>query len=142
MVGLMLFVLMNLDAIDVCKDLHSAITCHMVLCNLDDVVLMAIFTLLVVITGGFYPALALISSGVFGLEIFTSGLTRYELKQMSKFKVVGTVLLENVPQLICQALYAYAIRHITKGVQLAFIASFLSVIASTLGYFIDKDTSD
>eukprot|EP01083_Nonionella_stella_P314310 1131810_1 len=61
---------------------------------------------------------------------------------MSKIKVIGTILLENVPQLICQALYAYAINDITKGVQLAFIASLLSVIAATLGYLIDKDTSD
>eukprot|EP01083_Nonionella_stella_P265660 899652_1 len=100
-----------------------------------------IFTILVVITGGCYPALALVSSGVFGLEKLTSGLTRYELKRMSKIKVIGTVLLENVPQLICQALYAYAINEITQGVQLAFIASLLSITASTLGYLIDRDTS-
>eukprot|EP01083_Nonionella_stella_P154881 499599_1 len=58
-----------------------------------------IFAILVVITGGCYPALALVSSGVFGLEKLTSGLTRHELKRMSKIKVIGTVLLENVPQL-------------------------------------------
>eukprot|EP01083_Nonionella_stella_P302511 1043272_1 len=33
----------------------------------------AIFAAFVVITGGCYPALALVSSGVFGLEILTSG---------------------------------------------------------------------
>eukprot|EP01084_Bolivina_argentea_P224537 379659_1 len=66
----------------------------------------------------------------------------YELKKLSQIKVIGTVLLENFPQLLCQALYAYAINEITDGVQLAFIASLLSVTASTLSYLIDRDTSD
>eukprot|EP01083_Nonionella_stella_P105087 302087_1 len=101
-----------------------------------------IFTILVVVTGGSFPALALVSSGIFGMAIFTCGLTQYELKRMSKMKVLGTVVIENVPQLFCQAMYAYAIKEITPGVQLAFIASLLSVTASTLSYLIDRDTSD
>eukprot|EP01083_Nonionella_stella_P292719 995617_1 len=98
-----------------------------------------IFTILVVVTGGSFPALALVSSGIFGMAIFTCGLTQYELKRMSKMKVLGTVVIENVPQLFCQAMYAYAIKEITPGVQLAFIASLLSVTASTLSYLIDRD---
>eukprot|EP01083_Nonionella_stella_P137001 416977_1 len=101
-----------------------------------------IFTIFVVISGGCYPALALVSSAIFGLEILTSGLTRYDLKRMSRLKLIGTVLLENLPQLICQVLYAYAINEITQGVQLAFIASSLSVIASTLSYLINREISD
>eukprot|EP01083_Nonionella_stella_P080655 221716_1 len=101
-----------------------------------------LFALLVVVTGGAYPALALVSSRIFGLQIMSCGLTQYELKQMSKIKVLGTVLLENVPQLVCQGLYAYAIGNTTQAVQLAFIASLLSVTASSLSYLIDRDTED
>eukprot|EP01083_Nonionella_stella_P288803 982725_1 len=102
----------------------------------------AMFGLLVVLTGGCYPALALVSSNIFGLNIMNSGLTLYELGKLSKIKVFGTVILENVPQLAFQALYAYSINEITETVGIAFFASVLSVTASTLSYLIDRDTSD
>eukprot|EP01083_Nonionella_stella_P284771 969459_1 len=100
----------------------------------------ALFSIAVVITGGCYPALALISSGLFGLQILTSGLTQYELKRMSRIKVFGTVVLENIPQIICQVLYAYSLGKLTHNAQLAMITSLLSVTASTLSFLIDRDT--
>eukprot|EP01084_Bolivina_argentea_P001058 1943_1 len=101
-----------------------------------------VFVLMVVFTGGAYPALALVSSQIFGLKLMSCGLTQHELKRLGKIKVVGTVLLENVPQLVCQVIYAKALNEITQAVQLAFIASLLSVTASTLSWLIEKDTSD
>jgi len=47
----------------------------------------ALFVILTVITGGSHPALAVLSSNVFGLEIFTTGLTTYELNRLQKIKV-------------------------------------------------------
>eukprot|EP01084_Bolivina_argentea_P122691 217412_1 len=103
----------------------------------------AIFVILVVLTGGFYPSIQLISSEIFGLDIMCCGLTQYELKKMSRLKVIGTVLLENIPQMIIQLLYAYAIGgQLTSSVQMAFLASILSVIFSVLSYLIEKDSSD
>eukprot|EP01083_Nonionella_stella_P097192 273177_1 len=96
----------------------------------------------VVFTGGCYPALALVSSRLFGLQILTSGLTQYELKGMSTIKVIGTVVLENIPQLICQLLYASSIGQFTQAVQLALIASLLSATAATLNFLLDRDTED
>ena len=102
-----------------------------------------LFTLLVVFTGGSYSALALVSSNVFGLKIFACGITRYELRQLGKMKVIYTVIIENIPQLICQLLYSYAIGgQITSAVALAFLASALSITSSTLSYLIERDTSD
>ena len=102
-----------------------------------------VFTILVVISGGSHAALSLVSSNIFGLMIFGCGLTQYELKQMGKLKVIGTVIIENIPQLICQILYSFALGgKTTSGVQLAFIASALSITASTLSYLIQRDTSD
>ena len=67
-----------------------------------------LFVLLVVCSGGAHPALALVSSNVFGLWFLNSGLTLYELRQLQKIKIIGTILLENVPQLFCQILYISA----------------------------------
>ena len=103
----------------------------------------AIFAILVAVTGGCHAALALVSSNVFGLNIFSCGLTQYELKQMGKLKVIGTVIIENIPQLICQALYSMGLGgEITAAILLAFVASALSIIASTLAFLIERDTSD
>ena len=105
-----------------------------------------VFTVLVVLSGGVYVALSVVASNIFGLRIFSCGLTQYELKKLNKLKVIGTVMIENVPQLICQAIYTVALIRTqgktTTAVQLAFVASSLSIIASTLTYMIERDASD
>ena len=53
----------------------------------------AIFVAFVVLTGGCFSSLALVSSGIFGLEILDAGLTRHELRNMLNLKVFGTVIL-------------------------------------------------
>ncbi len=100
------------------------------------------FTVLVVLTGGCHAALSLVSSGIFGLVIMTSGLTEYELKQMYKIKVFGTVILENAPQVMLQVLYAYHLQVITQNTGLALSASILSITAAVLTYWIEKDAAD
>ena len=100
----------------------------------------AIFAMLTALSGGCHAALSLVSSGIFGLQMLTSGLTQYELKQMSKFKVIGTVAIENVPQLACQVIYTMASGGTLEStVILAAGASLLSVIATTLSYLIGRD---
>ena len=54
-----------------------------------------LFTSLVVLTGGAYPALSVVSSNCFGLSILNCGLTRYELRKLLYVKVFNSVLLEN-----------------------------------------------
>ena len=101
-----------------------------------------IFTTLVVFTGGAHAALSLVSSGIFGLKIMTSGLTEYEVKKLNKIKVIGTVILENVPQLILGALYAYHLTQLTPNTALALSASILSITAAVLSYWIERDAAD
>ena len=116
----------------------------------------------VVFTGGCYPALALVSSHCFGLNLFSSGVTKYELKKMMRIKIFNSVVLENVPQvwtslqfmhldytlnthvwlsllsqLFFQALYASQ-GEVTSTVMFASTASLLSVIASILMWRIDR----
>ena len=89
-----------------------------------------VFTMLVVMTGGCYPALSLVSSNIFGLKVMSSGLTQYELKKLTKIKVFTTIILENCPQLVIQAMYASVVG-VTEAVALAFFASLMAVSAST-----------
>eukprot|EP01084_Bolivina_argentea_P000819 1506_1 len=58
-----------------------------------------LFITLVVFSGGCYPSLALISSHVFGMDIFDCGLSSFELTDLFKIRILTTVLSENVPQL-------------------------------------------
>eukprot|EP01084_Bolivina_argentea_P022927 42645_1 len=100
-----------------------------------------IFCLFVVFTGGCYAALALVSSNAFGLKVLSSGLTLYELKSLTNIKIFGSVVLENVPQLMLQLLYASE-RGITQSVAIAFVASMLSVVATLLGYLIERNGNE
>ena len=97
-----------------------------------------------VFTGGAFPALQFVSSNAFGLDKLSSGLTKYELRQMSSLKIYTSVLLENCPQLIFQILYAYTTSvhegdEVTSTVKFAFLATLLSAISAILTYFINRD---
>ena len=56
--------------------------------------------------------------------------------------MVGTVMLENVPQLILQLMYMVHIGKPTQAVIVAFIASLLSGTATTLSYLIETDDEE
>ena len=93
-----------------------------------------VFTMFVVLTGGCFPALAVVSSGIFGLVVFSSGLTKYELKQMIRIKLIASIILENVPQLLFQAVYSFRLGTVTDNTALAFTASVLSITSTVLSY--------
>merc|ERR1719447_1767215 len=93
-------------------------------------------------TGGCYPALAVVSSNAFGIDLLSSGLTQYEVKRLLTIKIVNSVILENFPQLFFQGLYIWASpAKLTNTVFFASSASLLSVTASLLTYFIDRDNN-
>ena len=98
----------------------------------------AFFSVLVIATGGCYPALAVVSSNMFGHPLTSSGLTQYELSKLSRIRIWNTVVLENIPQLCVQVLLTAEIGEIEEYVFLAFLASVLSVFVSTLIYFIGR----
>ena len=57
-----------------------------------------LFVALVVITGGSHSAMAVVSSNCFGLNLLSSGLTKYETRKLLKIKIINSVVLENMPQ--------------------------------------------
>ena len=53
----------------------------------------ALFLLLTMLSGGTYPSLIVVSSRLFGLDIFYTGLNRYELKKLTKIKLISTICI-------------------------------------------------
>eukprot|EP01083_Nonionella_stella_P185548 676863_1 len=88
---------------------------------------------------GTYPALSLVSSRIYGLDFFDSGLLPSELHELSKIKIQSTVLMENLPQAIIQIVYSSIIGIIEGDALLAFIASTLSICASLIVFQAQKD---
>lgn len=90
-----------------------------------------VFMALVLVTGDCHCALQMVSSNLFGIASLSSGLTRFELKQMGAVKLspsVYTVFLRNIPQLFVQAMYALLIGRITNMTLFALLTSMLSRI--------------
>ena len=102
-----------------------------------------LFIALVVISGSCYNALDLVSSGIFGIEMLECGLTKYELRGLTKIKVYGSILLENIPQIVCQVLYVYCINGvITNYTYIAFVSSIFSILLVIISYYIDNNGND
>ena len=99
----------------------------------------ALFVILTVVTGGSHAALAVLSSNVFGLEIFTTGLTKYELNRLQKIKIFSTIILENLPQIGIQFWYSDLIGEFSPTTRLAFSASILSVVATVLTSIVSRE---
>ena len=102
----------------------------------------SIFTLFVMLSGSTYTATQMISSNIFGLKWLNCGLTQFELKQMFHLKVLNNVFLENVPQLFFLALYTQNVGGMSDAAWFSLIGSVLSVLATSLMYFIDRDRGD
>merc|ERR1719242_528079 len=87
-----------------------------------------IYTLLVLLSGGAFPSLKLMSSNLFGLGVFSAGLSTLQLESFRSHHVVATVLIENVPQLYLQYEFMFKFG-VVNGIV---IASFLSSIFNIL----------
>eukprot|EP00484_Ammonia_sp_Unknown_P026195 CAMPEP_0197046992 /NCGR_PEP_ID=MMETSP1384-20130603/22570_1 /TAXON_ID=29189 /ORGANISM="Ammonia sp." /LENGTH=805 /DNA_ID=CAMNT_0042478849 /DNA_START=30 /DNA_END=2447 /DNA_ORIENTATION=- len=61
-----------------------------------------LFAILVLLSGGAYAALTLVNSKMFGISLFTMGLSRRQLLQFTDIQVKLSITLENIPQLALQ----------------------------------------
>jgi len=94
---------------------------------------------LTIITGGSIPILYLLSSNIFGFDSLTSGLTQHDLKLLQKYKIYTTVITQNIPQLIIQALYTLFLGKVDPIAVCAFVGSVLSIIATLYQVYISSD---
>ena len=102
----------------------------------------SIFVILTIMTGSCYVALQLVSSSLFGLFLLRSGITQYELNELSSLKIFLTVVFENIPQFIIQMLYLWIITlkdsRPTPVVYLSIISSVVSVTMAIATYCLNK----
>eukprot|EP01083_Nonionella_stella_P185829 678739_1 len=80
------------------------------------------------VCGGAQPSIELANSRIFGLEVFSMGLSRYQLIQSSKFKVLLTTMLENIPQILITTYYMISIHQFNDFAVASLISSSCSVI--------------
>lgn len=101
------------------------------------------FTGLVIITGSTYTAVDITASKLFGLAIFNNGLTSMDLIHFQDLKVVNSVVLENIPQLIVQIVFLalYGVGQ-SSVVLYALVSSGLSITTVVIGYLLMKKFSD
>ena len=85
-----------------------------------------------------HTALAVVSSNIFGLDLFSAGMTSHEQKRMMQLKIYSSTLLENVPQIVFQWLY-YSVASLTPTLVFASTASMLSILTALLMYCIERD---
>ena len=82
------------------------------------------------------------SSSVFGLDFFNSGLLSSELRELSKIKIRCTIFCENIPQIIIQVIYLQTGEGNFEVTILAMAASLLSVASTLIIYFGEKDNQE
>ena len=102
-----------------------------------------LFIVLTVLSGGVYASLSVVSSMIFGLSLFNTGLTKFELNKLTKIKLISTICCENLPQLLLQILYFAQFGFVDNSnardaAMLAFVGSILSVILSVLVWYVNK----
>ena len=101
-----------------------------------------LFLILVILSGGCHQSLSLISSRIFGLNIFSCKLSKYELGKLLKIKLFTTLFLQNIPQICIQCIYDLRNETISQTVVIAFISSMLSIVTILIGYLRKPNKKD
>ena len=100
------------------------------------------FVVLSMFCSGTFPVLNLVSSSIFGLNFFSSGLLSSELRELSKIKIHTTIYFENVPQILIQIIYLQSGTDDLSVTILALTASLLSVASTLIIYFGEKNIAN
>merc|ERR1719295_430770 len=87
-----------------------------------------IYTLLVLLSGGSFAALKLLSSNLMGHRLFSSGLSKIQVEHFRTHHVMTTVLIENVPQLMLQYWFMFEMNLGGSIVVISFISSIFNIL--------------
>lgn len=90
------------------------------------------YLLVLILTGSFANTLKFFNSNFIGSPIFSMHLPKKYLHKVVPFRLIDTVLLENIPQLIVQILFFLENGFENEIVLVAFFSSTLSLSISTL----------
>ena len=100
----------------------------------------SMIVLCVLISGGLHPTLVLLSSNMFGMNIFCSEMSIFELNEYFGLRIVLNTLFENIPQIIIQCTYLITINvNIFNDLTtlISFVFSALSIIISVIVFVIN-----
>ena len=104
------------------------------------------FIVLVVFSGGVYPALSIVSSRLFAFEFLNSGLSGMELTKLTKYRFFGTNCLENIPQFFFSLLYtnyrADFEDTLSSSAILSMTLSMLQLIAAITNFIVNRRATD
>lgn len=89
-----------------------------------------LYSLLVLLSGGSIRSLKLMSSNLLGISKFSSGLSSLQIQQFRAHHLIGTVLMENIPQLAMQGFFMFHLGVYTDTVLISFISSVINVVLS------------
>ena len=103
-----------------------------------------VYGLFVLLSGGAYAGLALVNSKLFGMKIFTCGLTQQDLAEFTSMRVKHNVILENVPQFIVQLMFIIffddenGLTSLSGITILAMISTFSSIAIASMAFAFSK----
>lgn len=90
--------------------------------------------MLTIISGSGFASVRLLNSGLFRRKQFDMGLKKTQMRQFQNKRIWSVVLLENVPQIILQTIFAFKFEGLTSITMMALIFSIFSIILSVLVY--------
>ena len=91
-----------------------------------------VFTILVLLSGGCFRALALMNSNLFGLALLSAGLSTLQLQRFRSYHVVATVMMENVPQIVLQYYFLFVLELHTATAFISLVSSIFNILLSIL----------
>eukprot|EP01083_Nonionella_stella_P226351 803959_1 len=94
------------------------------------------------LSGSTYAAINLVNSNFLGWKIFSMGLSQVDVLKFNQKRLVNVVLLENLPQLIIQVVFAYLSKQLTDISVLAIASSAVSICLAVLKHINHEKSMD
>ena len=88
--------------------------------------------MLVLLSGGSFRALKMMNSNLFGLPLFSAGLSTLQLRQFQSHHVLATVFAENVPQIALQYYFMFELGLPTITAIASFSSSIFNILLSVM----------
>ena len=92
------------------------------------------------LSGGSYYTLLLLSSNLFGMRILQGGLSTVQLQAFSSHKVWFNTLLENVPQVAVQLFFIIDFGMVTKVVIVSVLSSVCNIVLTVKSSLVSRAT--
>ena len=91
-----------------------------------------IYTILVLLSGGSYPALKVMNSNLFASPLLSAGLSTLQIQRFRSYHMLVTVLAENIPQIALQYIFLFELRLYTTTAIVSFTSSIFNILLSIM----------